>query len=124
ESYVDDWHEAYGERLLVKAAATGNAIAWDMRAGGGKVTWAHERLFDFIKERKLRHNGDIRLQRHVLAARIRENPYGVSFGKETEGSSIHKIDAYAALLLAHEALHDFRTKTRETPKTSGGVWIL
>lgn len=124
QSYLDEWHQTYGERLLVKANASGSAIAWDMRQGGGKVTWAHERLFDSIKEGKLRHNGDVQLQRHVLAARIRENSYGVTFGKETEGSSIHKIDAYAALLLAHEALHDFRTKAREAPTKSGAVWFM
>lgn len=125
ESYIDDWHEAYSDQLEIKSNASGNAVGWDMRRQGGLVTFAHMRLYDAITEKKLHHNGDPLLRRHVLNAHVRENSYGVSFGKESD-SSINKVDAYAALMLAHEALHDFRTKSAVVDEFADGspVWFL
>lgn len=125
QSYLDEWHETYGSDLEVQARVSGNAIAWDMRQGGEKVTRAHERLFDTIAEGKLNHDGNSDLRRHVLHARIRENAYGVSFGKESAGSD-KKVDAYAALMLAHECLHDYRTRKQVADEFEGGsqVWFL
>lgn len=123
ESYIDDWHEAFGGGLVVQASQQGNAIAWDMRQGGAKPTLAHERLVESVLEGKLKHDGNPDLRRHVLNARRRENSYGVSFGKESE-SSEKKVDAYAALMLAHECLHDFRTRRKTEAVHSGEVWFL
>lgn len=123
ESYIDDWHEAFGANLVVQASSTGNAIAWDMRQGGAKPTLAHERLVESVLEGKLKHNGDRALRRHVLNARRRENNYGLSFGKESGGSD-KKVDAYAALMLAHECLHDFRTRRTTEREHDGQVWFF
>jgi hypothetical protein len=59
----------------------------------------------------------------VLNARRRENNYGVSFGKESRESP-RKVDAYAALMLAHEAMHDFRTNSKPEPKRSSTSYFL
>lgn len=124
-SYIDNWHEKYADKLLVKSAPRGNSIAWDMRRGGGATTYAHERLHEAIKGRQLKHNGDKRLRRHVLSTRERWNNWGLSFGKDGDGAE-QRIDAYAALVLAFECLHDFRTRplNEETPPTGGQVWFF
>lgn len=77
-----------------------------------------------IFDRKLSHNGDRTLRRHVLNARRRNNNYGVSFGKESKGSP-KKVDAYAALMLAHEAMTDYRTGVKKVKKPHGSRgWFL
>src|SRR5690606_4812784 len=68
ESDIADWDETYGAGLKVQAKPSGNAIAWDMRQSLSKITMAHERLVGAIFDRKLRHNGDPILRRHVLNA--------------------------------------------------------
>ncbi|OKI45104.1 terminase [Micromonospora sp. CB01531] len=120
ESYITEWEEAYGEGLGVKAGEK-SVIAWDMRGSQQRSTRAHERLMASIFDGKLHHDGDITLRRHVLNAHRRVNNYGVSFGKASEE---RKIDAYAALMLAHEALHDLRTRGRKVkPKTKRGYFL-
>lgn len=123
ESYIDEWAELYREQLLVKASER-HAIAWDMRTSLQRVTRAHERMVTAIFDGKLRHDGDADLRRHVLNVVRRENNYGVSFGKESRESK-RKVDAYAAMLLAWEALHDIRTRAKPEPKKhSGNGWFL
>lgn len=122
ESHIADWTVTYGEGLSVKAHAN-NAIAWDMRASAKLVTRAHERLMRAIFDGKIRHDGDLTLRRHVLNARRRTNNYGISFGKESRESS-RKVDAYAALLLAHEALNDLRTRGKVEKIHTGRGWFL
>lgn len=117
ESFIDDWAESYREQLLVKASGT-HAIAWDMRQSLKRATFAHERLMQTIFDGKLKHDGDADLRRHVLNARRRSNNYGLSFGKESRESP-RKVDAYAALMLAHEALHELRTKVKPEKKRTG-----
>ena len=117
ESHISDWAEDFGEGLVVKSPGK-NAVAWDMRSSLKLVTRAHERLMQAIFDRKLSHNGDRTLRRHVLNARRRNNNYGVSFGKESKDSP-RKVDAYAALMLAHEAMNDYRTGSKKTKKPSG-----
>ena len=122
ESYIDDWAEAYREHLIVKATGQ-HSIAWDMRTSLQKSTLAHERLMRAIFDVKLRIQRDPDMKRHMLNARRRENNYGVSFGKESRESP-RKVDAYAALLLAYEALHDLRTKAPVKKKHSTQGWFL
>ena len=117
ESYISDWAEDFGEGLIAKSPGK-NAVAWDMRSSLQRVTRAHERLMQAIFDRKLSHNGDRTFRRHVLNARRRNNNYGVSFGKESKDSP-RKVDAYAALMLAHEAMNDYRTGSKKTKKPSG-----
>jgi hypothetical protein len=125
ESYISTWHDAYGEGLKVKSNPAGNAIGWDMRQSQQKVTRSHERLMQAIFDGKLRHDGNLTLRRHALNARRRTNNYGLSFGKESRESP-RKVDAYAALMVAYEALNDFRTKAKpeKKEKTGGRVWFL
>jgi phage terminase large subunit-like protein len=95
-----------------------------MRSSLQKVTRAHERLMQSIFDGKLSHNGDRTFRRHVLNARRRVNNYGVSFGKESKDSP-RKVDAYAALMLAHEALNDYRTSGKKTKKPTGSrAWFV
>lgn len=122
ESYIDDWAETYRKELTVKASER-HAVAWDMRQSIQRVTRAHERLMQAIFDRKLHHDGDADLRRHVFNVRRRENNYGVSFGKESRESP-KKVDAYAALMLAHEALHDLRTRGKQTKQRTGRGYFL
>jgi hypothetical protein len=122
ESHISEWAAAYSEGLAVKAEGR-NAIAWDMRQSLQRVTRAHERLMRSIFDGKLFHDGDLSLKRHVLNARRRTNNYGVSFGKESRESP-RKVDLYAALMLAHEALYDLRTRAKKTRKRTGRGYFL
>ncbi len=124
ESQIDNWAEQYRETLSVKASER-HAIAWDMRASQKKNTMAHERLLAAVFDKAIRTDGNPKLRRHALNARRRENNFGVSFGKESRESP-KKVDAYAALMLAHEAYHDFRTgraKTEKKPRTGRGYFL-
>lgn len=122
ESYISEWAAQYGEGLTVKSPGR-DAIGWDMRASLKVVTRAHERLMRTIFDKKLKHDGDRTLRRHVLNARRRTNNYGLSFGKESKDSP-RKIDAYAALLLAHECLHDLRTRGKKQKQKTGRGYFL
>jgi hypothetical protein len=122
ESYISEWSATYAEGLAIKADGR-TGIGWDMRQSLQRVTRAHERLMRTILDGKLGHDGDLTLRRHVLNARRRTNNYGVSFGKESRESP-RKVDAYAALLLAHEALHDLRTRGKKTRKRTGRGYFL
>jgi len=63
------------------------------------------------------------MRRHVLNARRRTNNHGVGFGKESRESP-RKVDIYAALMLAHEALHDLRTRGKKVKVLSRrGVFL-
>lgn len=109
ESYIDSWAEDFREELVVKASGN-HAIAWDMRRGQKEVTMAHERLMQSIFDGAIKFDTtDPALRRHSLNARRHENKFGISFRKESRESP-KKVDAYAALMLAHEALHHLRTR--------------
>lgn len=122
ESYIAEWSEAYGGGLKVKAPAR-DGIGWDMRGALKRSTMAHERLMRTIFDGKLKHDGDTRLRRHVLNAKRRVNIYGVYFGKDSPDSP-RKIDAYAALMLAHEAMVEYRTTGKKQATRTGKVWFL
>lgn len=111
EPYILQWSDDYGETLTVRASGESH-IGWDMR-GVRKSTMAHERLVSALLNGKLFHNGDPILKQHMGNARKRFNVHGMSFGKEARGSS-RKVDAYAALMIAYEALHCHLERGRET----------
>jgi hypothetical protein len=123
ESYIADWSETYGAGLSVSSPSGKDAIGWDMRGSQKTVTLAHERLMRSIFDAKLAHDGDLTLRRHVLNARRRTNNYGISFGKESKDSP-RKIDAYAALMLAHEALYELRTRGKKVRKRTGRGYFI
>ncbi|MEU6572299.1 terminase [Streptomyces sp. NPDC046805] len=123
ESYISDWSEAYGAGLAVSSPSGKDAIGWDMRGSQKTVTLAHERLMRSIFDAKLAHDGDLTLRRHVLNARRRTNNYGISFGKESKDSP-RKIDAYAALMLAHEALYELRARGKKVRKRTGRGYFI
>lgn len=123
ESYIDDWAEKYGERLVIKATEK-HSIAWDMRGSLQRTTRAHERLMAAVKDAKLGVDDDADLRRHFLNVRRRDNNYGTSFGKESRESP-RKVDLYAALMLAYEAFHMLRTSKYRKPKQrTGHVWAM
>lgn len=103
-SYIDQWGVTWQEQLVIKASAN-SPVGWDMRGQLQVSTRASERLVQAIADGQVRQTGDSRLRRHVLNARRRPNRYGVSFGKDRRGST-HKVDAYAAMLLADMARAD------------------
>ena len=47
----------------------------------------------------------------------------MSFGKES-AESPRKVDLYAALLLAHEALYDYRTRGKKVRQRTGRGYFL
>ncbi|MGV9312598.1 terminase [Streptomyces sp. NPDC003691] len=122
ESYISEWDAAYGEGLAVKAPGK-DAVGWDMRTSLKSSTLANERLMRSVYDRKLKHDGDRKLRRHLLNAVRRTNNYGVSFGKESRESP-RKVDAYAALMLAHEALFDLRARGKRVHKRTGRGFFL
>lgn len=103
ESKIKEWEVRYSKRL--HAHAKGSAIAWDMR-GAQTATRAHELCRDALLEGRLVLNPDNGLKRHILNARRKDTTHGIYFTKEHRESR-HKVDAYAALVLAHEALVQF-----------------
>ncbi|MFE2104317.1 terminase [Kitasatospora sp. NPDC059463] len=123
ESYISEWSETYGEGLAVKSPLGRDAIGWDMRSSLKTSTMAHERLMRSVFDRKLAHDGDRALRRHVLNAVRRTNNYGISFGKESKDSP-RKVDAYAALMLAHEALIDLRARGKKVRRRTGRGFFL
>ena len=118
ESYVDQWSEAYRDRLLVKASPK-STVGWDMRGGLEKITRANEALMTAVFDGMFKHNGNRVLRRHALNARRRENRYGTSFGKESRESPL-KVDAYAALLLAEMAYKDVRESGKAKGRSEPG----
>lgn len=122
ESHIDSWAEDYRETLIQKATER-HSVAWDMRTSLQRVTRAHERLLQAVIDGSLKHDGDLRLKRHAMNARRRENVYGVSFSKETRESP-KKVDAYAALMIAHEALTDYRTRGKKEKVRTGNAYFF
>ncbi len=118
ESYISEWDKTYSESYAIKSPLGRDSIGWDMRSSLKQSTLAHERLVRSIFDKKLSHDGDPRLRRHVLNARKRSNQHGLSFGKESRESP-RKVDLYAAACLAHEALVDFRARGKPVKVRSG-----
>lgn len=126
ESYIADWERAYGSTVAVQASPH-KPFEFDMR-NRKKSTLAHERFLASIWDRKIRHPGEStpfgRLLRiHVLNVFRRDTPDGVSFGKQSRESP-RKVDAYAATMLAHEALIDLRQRGEIKRERTGRVWAF
>lgn len=123
ESYIHDWGVEFGDQFSI-APHGDSPVAWDMRKSVKEVTRANERLVQAVMDGKIKHDGDLNLTRHVMSVRRHENRHGVSFTKdEREGRS--RIDLYAAMLLAHEALLDMgkRGKAPKRQRTGKG-WFM
>jgi hypothetical protein len=89
------WPDRYRDELLVWSSPNTkevHAIAWDMRTRTYDFTMAVELAQEEILARKLTHDGDSRVARHVGNSRRRPNRWGVSIGKESKDSP-NKIDA-------------------------------
>ncbi|WP_432034590.1 Terminase [Streptomyces antibioticus] len=126
ESYIDAWATDFGEQLLIQATLGryAHAVAWDMRGHVREFTEACARTLVDVENRDLTHDGDPRLQRHVLNARRRPNKYGVSIAKESRESP-HKIDlavcAIGARMVRRQLLASPAwTKYRAAPKKRAG----
>lgn len=93
ETYIDDWATDFGEQLVIQATVGRSAhpVAWDMRGHVRDFTDACKRMSIDIAEGAVTHDGDSRLQRHILNCRRRPNKYGVSVAKEGRESP-KKID--------------------------------
>lgn len=123
ESYLDKWAELYGDRLLVKGPNSKNPVYFDMRGQGLRVPQAHEKLVQTIYDGRLRHTDDPALRRHVLNAHRAYTNYGLTFRKESPDSS-RKVDAYAALMLAHEAASQYRLTGKQRKVKTGMGYFL
>lgn len=118
QDYVDRWSREYGERLCVKASATRPLEWWTNRPKVMVDVLA--RFHDAVVEKRLTHDGDSVLTRHVLNARRRLGRSGITIAKEHPQSD-RKIDAAVAAVLAYEARADavasgVRTEKRKTRK--------
>ncbi|MFY1620048.1 terminase [Micromonospora sp. WMMD736] len=122
ESFITDWTNDFGSGLAVKARQDA-AIAFDMRNRQQETTRAHERLMSSIVEGKVFFDGDLSLRRHTMNARRFVNNHGNYFRKESQDSN-RRIDAYAAWMLAHEALHRCLTNPKQERIGSGDGWFL
>jgi phage terminase large subunit-like protein len=93
ETYIDGWAQDFGEQLVIQATIgrAAHAVAWDMRGHVREFTEACKRMNIDISEGAVTHDGDSRLQRHILNCRRRPNKYGVSVAKEGRESP-KKID--------------------------------
>lgn len=99
------WAERYRDSLTVWAVPTGKdpqPIGWDMRSHAWDFAVAAETAHAEILEAKFTHDGDSRLERHVINAR--RHPYRnmVSVSKETPDSP-RKIDAAVCMIGARMA---------------------
>lgn len=122
ESAHVEWAEQWGPTYRVRALESA-PVTFDMRKSQ-RSTEAHERLLATIGDGQLKHDGDSRLARHIAYVKRRENSTGVYFGKD-ERDPFALIDAYAAMLLAHEAAAKFRMKvTREPRQRVGGRVVM
>lgn len=122
ESYIVEWTKDFGPGLAVKATPAA-AVGWDMRNSVKEDTRAHERFMQAILDGSVYFDGDPTLRRHAMNARRRENTWGTYFGKESP-DSYRKIDAYAAWLLAYEALNRYLTNPRAKPEKKTGAWFM
>jgi hypothetical protein len=127
ESYIDTWAAAFGDRLVIQATTGKNAhaVAWDMRKHVQEFTEGAGRTLIDIGQRDLTHDGDSRLQTHVLNARRRPNRWGVSISKEGRESP-RKIDlavcAIGARIARRQVLASAAWRKRRARKRTGRVW--
>lgn len=104
ETFIDKWNDKFLLKLKQKS------IAYDMRANLKDTAIYLEKLYAYINDKKIKHDGNPILRNHVANAKRRLNRYGASFGKENR-ESIRKVDALAAMLLAFIAYEKFCKNT-------------
>lgn len=102
ETNVAGWEAKYGDRL--KVGPRNHPIVW-RTSQGKRVAEAVELLRNGIIDGQIIHNGDSRLTRHILNARLRQRSYGRLMFKEFPDSP-RKIDAAYGLMLANLARVD------------------
>lgn len=119
ESYIEQWSEVYGSRLMVRASSE-SSIGWDM-SSRKRTTKRHEALVSAIKNGRLKHNGEPLFMQHMANVRRHINQYGLSFGKESRESR-KKVDAYAALLAAHAALTQYIERGSQPVNAAPSDW--
>jgi hypothetical protein len=132
ERYLDDWAEAFGKKLLlhaVKVGARRHAVMWDMRSPAHQemFTAACERTNTDVVERQLTHDGHKILKQHVVNARRRTNPWGITIGKEHRESA-RKIDlavcAVGARMVRRLLLNSHEWQKRRKAPGKGRVVVL
>ena len=127
ERDIEDWHTLYGETLKVRAVDAGNAVGWDMRKIQ-TATRAHEKLLAAIRDRKIKWSLSVNpelvgtMRRHFLNTYRDENNVGV-YVRKISRESPRKIDAYMALVLAHEAMNKYRIK-KPVDRAENELWML
>lgn len=100
QDYVDKWTRRHGERVQVKASPGHPFEWWTQRPK--MMADALERFHEAVVEKRISHDGNVTLARHMLHARRRVGRSGVTIAKE-HPKSANKIDAAMASVLAYEA---------------------
>jgi hypothetical protein len=100
---VTRWEQRYGSKLRVSASGPHPAM-WPTSSGARMAT-ALEEFESAVRGRRLHHNNDPTLSRHILNARRRPRPTGMQIAKEHPRSD-RKIDGAIAAVLAWEARRD------------------
>jgi len=105
ETEVAAWEAEFGRRLLVRATQA-HPVEWWMTGGRTtQIVKAVDALATAIREGQMSHDGAFALTRHMLNARRRTSPSGVTIAKEHPDSP-RKIDAAVASVLAWQARLD------------------
>lgn len=94
------WPQAYGDRVIVKAAPSARPaqpIAWDMRGHVYEFAKATEAVLEEIIGQEFAHDGDLMLAAHVANARRRDIRGATGIGKESKDSP-RKIDGAVAMI--------------------------
>lgn len=132
DRYIDGWAERYGKRLLLRATKAGthvHAVMWDMRSPARQelFTAACERVHADVVERQLTHDGAKMLRQHVVNARRRTNPWGITIGKEHRESA-RKIDlavcAVGARMVRRMLLNSHEWQKKRKSAGKGRVVVL
>ena len=115
---IDAWHTRYGKllkrrgRLWAKPGRDGHSVLFDMRTSipGGKdrvrefTAAAEQTAHDIDVDSALIWDGHPILRTHVLNAKRRPNPWGVSLGKVTRDSTL-PVDAAVSMVGARMLRH-------------------
>ena len=133
DSFFDDWHRKYKDRLRLWAQPSKHAVMWDMSSPlrVAEFTAAAERCASDIEAaaKALRgeaeavpfvHDGDGRLRRHVHNAQRYPNKWGVSIWKGHRESK-KKIDL-AVCMIGARMLRRALLNAEEPKKRTGRVW--
>ncbi|WP_018385264.1 hypothetical protein [Wenjunlia vitaminophila] len=132
DGYIDDWAQRYGQRLKLKAVASGprqHAVLWDMRDPKHQpiFTEAVDRFYRDALERQVPHDGHRVLRQHIANARRRTNRWGYTIGKEHRESA-RKIDlavcAIGARMLRRMVLNSPTWAKRSRARGKGRVVVL